>query len=238
MTVLSIEGKPLPSALSHEQKEHHPERVMRRRQQLSKVLKDLQDGWTQDNGEDVNKATRPASASIDRHYDERWREQCRVASAAQEAVDVDPEAMANWIAVQRVAKAKYERWSTPFHKLHDLEEFQFRLVGQTADGTMWLSSHVALCVADNGVVKVYFRDADRPQASWTMLLSSGRQVFGTHLLFTAIDYTPQELFALLGAMRVEKITWPTEDVLAVARTVHPDLDERVLNNATDDRFAS
>lgn len=219
MAVLNIDGTDARSALSKEQKEHHPDRVMKRRQQLAKTLSGLQEGWNQDSGEDPLGATKPNIVSIDRHYDTRWREECSVANAAQEAVDADGEAMATWIAEQRESRAKMERWNLPLHKLNDLEEFQFKLVGECPEGTMWLSSHIALCVAENGEVVCYIfrRRDDWKLQPWRHLLSKHRSSYCIHELFRAIDYTPHELFALLGAMRVDKITWPTEHTMERAR---------------------
>lgn len=220
MTVLSIDGKPAVSALDKTERDHNPERVMRRRQQLAKVLAELREGWMKDNGEDPVGATRPIPDAIDRHYDERWREQARVANNAQEAVDADPEAMATWMAAQREAMAKADRWQTPFHKLHDLEEFQFRLAGKVGGGDLWLCSHVALHVFENGQVKVYTvaRHLLTDPGIWDHVLPAMREpTTGPCCIVDAIDYTPQELFALLGAMRVDKITFPTEDQMDRAR---------------------
>ena len=219
MEVLTPDGTPATSSLATAEKQHHPERVQRRRMQLNQLLKGMQEEWLKDSGEDPLGATKPNTMAIDRHYDERWREQARVAQSAQEAVDCDPEAMANWMAAQREAKAKMERWGTPLHELHDLEEFQFRLVGRADGGDLWLSSHCAICVAENGLVRVYVTDHDnqvldyRWDGALTGLHNDPRFVCVVH----AVDYRPQELFALLGAMRVDKITFPTEEQVERAR---------------------
>jgi hypothetical protein len=219
MTVIGIDGKALPSALSTSEKDHHPERVMKRRQQLSGVLHDLQVGWNKDRGEDPLGATQPNEPAIDRHYDERWREQCRVAMNAQEAVECDPEAMANWMMAQREEQAKQERWITPLHKLHGLDEFEFKLVGLHDGGELWLSTHCAVLIFKNGQVRVFFLDRDdwaNPHR-WDGVLHGISDNMQVICLVDAIDYTPKELFTLLGAIRADKITHPTEEQMSRAR---------------------
>ncbi len=217
MPILTIDGKPANTTLKPEEKDHHPERVMRRRQALEKAFDELKEGWMKDNGVAPNAGTVPNEPAIDRHYDERWREQCRVADNAQEAVTTQPDRMQEWIKQQREEKRREEEWTTPLHKITSLDDFSFRLVGVVHGASVWINSHLALEVHENGRVRVLIPDTHSKFEDLLQRLTDEDEDWFSPVLVDAIDYTPKELFALMGAMRMDKVTHPTEHELRLAR---------------------
>lgn len=217
MTLLKLDGSQADTTLKAEEKDHHPERVLRRRQQLEKTFSDLQEGWMQDNSVAPGGSSVPNEPAIDRHYDARWRETCRVADNANEAVTTQPERMQEWITEQRAKKVREEQWTTPLHKIPSLDEFSFRLVGIANGSNVWLNSHFALQVEENGRVRVWITVGDDSFAHLLPLLQEPEPGWHFHPLVDAIDYTPKELMTLMGAMRLDKVTHPTEHELEQAR---------------------
>lgn len=217
MSILKLDGSQADTTLTAEEKDHHPERVLRRRHQLEQTFEQLQEGWMQDNGIAPKGSTVPNEPAIDRHYDERWRETCRVAANANEAVLAQPERMQEWMREQRQKKVREEQWTTPLHKIPSLDEFSFRLVGIANGSNVWLNSHFALQVEENGRVRVWITVGDDSFAHLLHLLQEPEPEDYFLKLVDAIDYTPKELMTLMGAMRLDKVTHPTEHELEQAR---------------------
>lgn len=194
---------------------HIPERVERRRQQLSKLFREAKEAWAKDNMPDPEGATVPNAEAIDLHHAEKWRQNARVAQNAQEPVEVDAEQMATWIAEQRKEMAIRGQYHIPLKDVLDLTPWGFKPVGACELGKVWLSDRAALCIADEGMVHLELRQAWCGAVNWAEKSRlDAKQWLHAHEL---PDYTLGELFNLLTSLRVDKLVALPEALMAMGR---------------------
>lgn len=214
MTILGMNGAPLPGA----KKDHHPERVGKERVRLSNLYAEQLKRWEADNQPDPMGATTPNHAAIDEYHAQQWRTIALAARQSQEALEVNPERMAEHIAEHRRREAKRADQLLPMKDVHDLEPWGFRLVGQCRFGAVWLCDVVALAIAEDGMVLLDMRSPRADAALWAAgayepWLSDARWSGARELP----DYTLLELFSLLKALRYTKVSVLPEGLMALAR---------------------
>lgn len=207
--IIDTKGKPLNS---EHKRGHDSERVMGIRNMLNNVMQQLMKGWMQDMASDPSGATRPNDTAIDQHYICKWVEQCTTVMNSSDPVEVQPEAMANWIKEQRERKAM----ELPLHQVLDLEPYGFRLVGTSAKGELWVSTECALWLHDGGVAQVLMREQHQEIG---VFMRSLVMMLGVEEMadLVATDYTVKELMSWLRSMRRERPAFPDEAHLIVLR---------------------
>lgn len=212
MSIIDLKGNTLES---DSKREHDPQRVMALRNNLAKLMHELQQGWLNDNGEDPTGASQPNAEAIDSHYVKRWLDQCATVMNGREPIDVDPEAMSKWIAARREAKRANEELQMPLHKVLDLEPHGFALVGTYPCGALWVSSECAVVMTAGGMVEVYVRPREANYSEWVCTFANA--TLGSTPLLQAPDYTLGELRKLLAALRRERPAKPQEEDLETLR---------------------
>lgn len=211
--ILNLKGE----ALSTEHKRaHDSERVMGIRNMLNGVMQKLMAAWAADNAGDPTGASRPNEASIDQHYITKWVEQCTTIMNSVDPVEVDPDAMKNWIAEQRANKLRKENMAKPLHEIVDLEPMGFKLLGLHKGAAVWMSTECTVMFAPGGLVCIYVR----PQGCGISFFITDRcmeliRQYEPDILLP--DYTLGELSDYLQAQRRERPAHPEEADMEVAR---------------------
>lgn len=220
MKVLDNKGNEVQTTSN--KRDHEPDRVERQRKHLSKVLHEMKEGYMKDLHPDPEGATVPNEPAIRKYWSDKWRAQAALTQKTTDPLDVDPDALDKWIDEANAADEKRRNYHTPFHLINDLEPYTLRVVGSTKRGMLWLCSHAALLVPKNGEVGVYLLEPHFATGVDAEFLLFHVEEGMIPPLFTRIDFTPQEFFQLLGAVRADKITFPTEDTLNAARAKRPE----------------
>ena len=195
---------------------HDSERVMGIRNMLNGVMVKLMNGWKQDMAGDPSGATRPSEAAIDQHYITKWVEQCTVIMNSSDPVEVDPDAMKNWIAAQRTAKERQENMAKPLHAIADLEPMGFKLLGLRRGATIWVSTECAVMLVHGGMTCVYMRNQGMSAAEFVGT-ECMNYIIGLAPEVALPDYTLGELTDYLMAQRRQRPAHPEEADLQKAR---------------------
>ena len=213
MEIVDTKGK----ALSTDHKRaHDSERVLGVRNMLNSTMQELRKGWANDNAADPTGATRPNEAAIDQHYIERWVATCTTVMNSSDPVEVDPDAMKNWIAAQRQARQAKENMAKALHAIVDLEPMGFKLLGMHKGAAVWVSTECAVMLVPGGMTAIH----TRPQSCDPEWWASERcmQVIREFEPDVALpDYTLGELMDFLHAQRRQRPTHPGEADMEVAR---------------------
>lgn len=212
MNIIDTKGK----SRNEHKRQHDSERVMGVRTMLNNVMVKFREQWAADNAGDPTGATRPNEPSIDQHYINKWVEQCTAIMNSSDPVDVDPEAMAKWIAQQRAAKEHKENMAKPLHAILDLEPMGFKFLGLLRNTPVWVSTECALMCVPGGLVGIYLRPqgSDAPQFIAQDCME-GIQHFPPDICLP--DYTLGELMDYLRAQRRQRPAHPAEVDMEAAR---------------------
>lgn len=213
MKILDRTGKALDT---DHKRVHDSERVMGIRNMLNGVMRKLIEGWTADNAGDPSGATRPNEASIDQHYITKWVEQCTTIMNSVDPVEVDPDAMKNWIAAQRATKFRKQQMESPLHALVDLEPMGFKLLGMYKGAAIWISTECAVMLVPGGMVAVYMKCQDITSKRFACTACMMMVMNATPDVILP-DYTLGELTDYLMAQRRERPAHPEEADMEVAR---------------------
>lgn len=210
---LNLKGE----ALSSEHKRlHDSERVMGVRSMLNSTMQQMRAKWAADNAGDPTGATRPNEAAIDQHYITEWVKTCTTVMNSIDPVDVEPDAMKNWIAEQRAAKLRKENMAKPLHAIVDLEPMGFKLLGLHRGAALWASTECVVMVVPGGTIAVYLR----PQGASVSHYMAGAfwgDIYGEAPDILLPDYTLGELTDYLMAQRRERPAHPDEAAMEEAR---------------------
>ncbi len=228
MTILGMNGAPLPGA----KKDHHPERVERERMRLSQALADEQKKWKLANQPDPLGATQPNKQAIDEFHAQQWRTVALAVRNSQEAVDVDPEAMATWIADHRKNEEVRADAFKPLKEIHDLASWDFKLVGVGPFGAVWLCDRLALAISEEGMVLVILRPKHVGLVNWAGGSDGWLQPDAWEEISHELpDLTLGELHQLLKLLRYTKLVPLPEALMAMARGAEGPTDAQLANAA-------
>lgn len=217
MTILGMNGAPLPGA----KKDHHPERVEKERVRLSQALAEQKKKWKGDNQPDPAGATEVNQLAVDEFHAQQFRTVALAATKGQEALEVNPEAMAKWIAEERKNEWVRTEMVRPLKEVRDLSSWDFKLVGVGPFGTVWLCDRVALAVAEEGMVLLLLRPTILDMAGWADTEWLGTNTWDG-LAHELPDLTLGELHTLLKVLRYTKLVALPEALMRMARATQPE----------------
>lgn len=203
-------------ALSTTKVVHDPDQVARERERHSKELNRCKTGWMNDRRPDPSGATAVNDEAVTAYWNDQYDQYVRACSKSRLPVDLQPEALREWIAEHHANVAKAARLETPLHKLDGLEEYEFAVVGECRFGTVWMNTALVVVVAKNGEVFLHIRK----YVDLATLMSDLEDDLLEPFIHT-INYTARELFVLLQSMKVNAVAAPMEHDIELAKGEEP-----------------
>lgn len=206
-------GAPLTVVITDVKKDHDPAELHRERVRLNNLLHKACADFVNDlqAPPDVPEVIMVDRAKVIAHHDAKWRDLARVMNASSFPHPVDEEALMDQITAMSAEEQKAKDMATPIAQLTDPARFDLHLVGETLEGKVYINTRVALCVSQYGQVKVWVRNRGEEGDLWCngWLPMPQRPV-----LLEAQDYTLGELYRLLAAMRISKVSRLTDTQMA------------------------
>lgn len=226
--ILGLGGQPIGSteapldeqALSAQQpKEHEPRWFRRRVEDCDQLFSELYNAALGDMNHPKTPGVAVDREAIIRHYQHEWAKHCHKVLNSPQPVPLKVEALREELE-KTVKLAEHKaRMNAPLHTLHDLTEWDFRLVGNCLYGNVWLNSHCWLVVGDGGAVRLHLTDRTTPNGAppVDLLLDCEEDLPDLQL----VGMTMQQVYNLLGAYLVTSTAAPTEEEVARARGHQP-----------------
>lgn len=146
--------------LSTVKRSHDSDRVMARRQQVSKELAECIEGYRKDLQPDPLGGAPPNEPAIYEHWDARWRNHCNIIAKSSEPVEVDPEAFKRHVDVYKEEVRKRTMEAKPLNALspEELTEYDLTYLGTTAIGELWIANRFAVVIDSNGAGYLHLPD--------------------------------------------------------------------------------
>jgi hypothetical protein len=217
MTILSATGTPLPPAATETKLAYDPAVLASEKKRFNTILQEMTGDFVRDLSPEPNNPTlvKADLQTAREHYGNKFREIARVNNQAGRPHTVDENAMFN-IIDQLIAEQKQRQdLAKPLHHVIDLQPYGLLPVGQTAAGTLHINSHVAVCVAPEGLVRVWLRATDEPLDWWATAWLPKPQ---RSPVLETVGLTLNDLYTVLGGLRMQPAPL-TEHLMMAARTL-------------------
>lgn len=152
---------------------------------------------------------------IKAYYGQQWAEVVSTELTGPDPVPLEKDRFYTWWDRTMKANDMKAQRKLPLNQVLDLTPFGFLPLGPTTHGMVWLSTRVALCISDGGMVLMLLNTPGHTMTEWFKRRYKNVAVWATAYQFEG--YRLEEMVTAMSGLRMVALSHPSEAEMDLAR---------------------